>query len=137
MHAAAEAQDTAETKIQSNFKDPKSRVMKTSQNGFQQCYNAQIAADGENQLIVTTAVSLQTSERGNLPWLLAAVRAHLVSHPQPTAGYCNKRDLQELESLGIEGCVALGWEWHAASGRCPGGGGHLLDKCIPHNSPMK
>ena len=36
-------------KAQDNFTDPESRIMKTSTEGFQQCYNAQVAVEGENQ----------------------------------------------------------------------------------------
>ena len=35
-----------EPKAQSNFTDPESRIMNTSTEGFQQCYNAQTAVDG-------------------------------------------------------------------------------------------
>ena len=34
-------------KAQDNFTDPESRIMKTSSEGFQQCYNAQVAVEGE------------------------------------------------------------------------------------------
>ena len=44
-------------KAQDNFTDPESRIMKTSSEGFQQCYNAQVAVEGEKQLIVATEVS--------------------------------------------------------------------------------
>ena len=37
---------------QSNFTDPESGIMKTSHDGFQQCYNAQVAVDGAHQLVV-------------------------------------------------------------------------------------
>ena len=40
-----------EPKAQSNFTDPESQIMKTSSEGFQQCYNAQMAVDGEHQII--------------------------------------------------------------------------------------
>ena len=43
-----------EPKAQSNFTDPESQIMKTSSEGFQQCYNAQMAVDGEHQIIVAT-----------------------------------------------------------------------------------
>ena len=36
-----------EEKAQSNFTDPESRIMKTSSEGFQQCYNAQTAVEGD------------------------------------------------------------------------------------------
>ena len=39
-------------KAQSNFTDPESGIMKTSSEGFQQCYNAQVAVEGEHQLVV-------------------------------------------------------------------------------------
>ena len=39
-----------EEKKQDNFTDPQSRIMKTSV-GFEQCYNAQLAVDGERHLI--------------------------------------------------------------------------------------
>ena len=37
-----------EDKAQDNFTDPESRIMKTSQEGFQQCYNAQLAVEGRS-----------------------------------------------------------------------------------------
>ena len=39
-----------DAKAQSNFTDPESGIMKTSNDGFQQCYNAQVAVDGAHQL---------------------------------------------------------------------------------------
>ena len=53
-----------EEKAQSNFTDPESQIMKTSTEGFQQCYNAQVAVDGEQQ-IISTEVTAQASDRGN------------------------------------------------------------------------
>jgi hypothetical protein len=38
-------------KDQSNFTDPESRIMKTN-TSFEQCYNDQLAVDGEFQIIV-------------------------------------------------------------------------------------
>ena len=45
-----------EAKAQSNFTDPKSGIVKTSSEGFQQCTNAQVAVDGKNQMIVAKVV---------------------------------------------------------------------------------
>ena len=67
---------TPKPKSQYNFTDPESRIMKTRQNGFPQCYNAQIVVDGDSQLIVTTAVSAHASDQGQLLPLLDAVQAH-------------------------------------------------------------
>ena len=107
-----------------NFTDPESRIMKTSQDGFPQCYNAQIVVDGDSQLIVTTAVSDQASDQGQLPRLLDAVQAHYGHRPTQLladAGYRNEEDLQELENRGIDGYVALGRERKTASGPSPQG----------------
>ena len=55
-----------EAKAQSNFTDPQSRIMKTSTEGFQQCYNAQLAVEGENQLIVAAEVTSNASDQGQM-----------------------------------------------------------------------
>ena len=44
--------------------------MKTSSEGFQQCYNAQMAVDGEHQIIVATQVGPQASDQGQLVGML-------------------------------------------------------------------
>ncbi len=111
-----------------NFTDPESRLMKTSQDGFPQCYNAQIVVDADSQLIVTAAVSAHASDhasdQGQLPCLLDAVQAHYGHRPTQLladAGYRHAGDLQELESRGIDGYVALGRERNTASGPSPQG----------------
>ena len=53
---------TPEPQSQYNFTDPESRIMPTSQDGFQQCYNAQLVVDAESQLIITAAVSPQAND---------------------------------------------------------------------------
>ena len=55
-----------EEKTRDNFTDPQSRIMKTSADGFQQCYNAQLAVEGRNQLIVATGVSARSSDQGKI-----------------------------------------------------------------------
>ena len=54
-------------KSQSNFTDPESGIMKTGNEGFQQCYNAQAAVDAEHQLLVATDVTANASDQGGLP----------------------------------------------------------------------
>ena len=36
---------------------------------FQQCYNAQVAVEGEHQLVVATEVTANASDQGGLPLL--------------------------------------------------------------------
>jgi len=55
--AAAEkagSEATPEDKAQRNFTDPDSRIMKTSDGSFHQCYNAQAVVDDAHQVIVAT-----------------------------------------------------------------------------------
>ena len=102
-----------EEKAQSNFTDPQSRIMKTSNDGFQQCYNAQVAVDGAQQLVVATAVTANASDQGGLPLLLDELAETLGEQPETAladAGYHNERDLADLETRGIDGYVSLGRE---------------------------
>ena len=100
-------------KSQSNFTDPESSVMKTSNEGFQQCYNAQVTVDAEHQLVVATDLTANASDQGELPVLLDAVKETFAAQPETVladAGYCNERDLTDLEKRGIDGYVAPGRE---------------------------
>ena len=102
-----------EEKAQDNFTDPQSRIMKTSADGFQQCYNAQLAVEGENQLIVAVEVSSNASDQGRMPPLVQEVESTHGTRPETVladAGYCNEADLDKLEALGVDGYVALGRE---------------------------
>ena len=69
-------------KAQDNFTDPESRIMKTSSEGFQQCYNAQVAVEGEKQLILATEVSSNASDQGRLVPLVDQVEATHGERPE-------------------------------------------------------
>ena len=97
--------------------------MKTSSEGYQQCYNAQVAVDAERQLVVATEVTANASDQGELPVVLDAVRETLDAQPETVladAGYCNERDLTDLEQRGVDGYVALGREGKQDGGPRPG-----------------
>ena len=109
-----------DAKAQSNFTDPQSGIMKTSSEGFQQCYNAQAAVDADNQLVVATEVTAKASDQGALPVLLDAVNETLGAQPETVladAGYCNEGDLADLEQRGVDGYVATGREGKQAAKR--------------------
>ena len=109
-------------KAQSNVTDPESGIMKTSSEGFQQCYNAQVAVDGAHQLVVATAVTANASDQGGLPMLLDEVAETVGEQPETVladAGYSNERDLADLETGGINGYVSLGREGKTAQPRDP------------------
>jgi IS5 family transposase len=70
---------------QRNFTDPESRIMKTSDGSFHQCFNAQAVVDSKTQVIVAADVTDQAPDAEQLaPALdqldenLAAVDAELV-----------------------------------------------------------
>ena len=112
-------------KAQSNFTDPESRIMKTSAEGFQQCFNAQTVVEGENQLIVAAEVSNCASDQGQLLPLLDEVERRYEEQPQVVladAGYCNEEDLVALEARKVDAHVATGREGKTAPRRrerCP------------------
>ena len=111
-------------KAQGNFTDPESRIMKTG-DGFQQCYNAQLAVDGEAQLIVATRLGPEATDQGQMLPLLDEIEGTFAVRPDGVpadAGYCNEADLAALEAQGIDGHVALGREGKA---RTRGAGGTL------------
>ncbi len=87
--------------------------MKTSTEGFQQCYNAQVAVDGESQLVVGTAVTDNASDQGQLTEMVEEVEEVAGETPRKVladAGYGNEGDLAALEDREIDGYVALGRE---------------------------
>ena len=107
-----------EEKAQSNFTDPESRIMKTSTEGFQQCYNAQTAVEGENQLVVATTVTDNASDQGQLIPMVDLVAKTCGETPQQVladANYCNERDLKGLEARDIDGYVSLAREGKAGT----------------------
>ena len=102
-----------EAKSQSNFTDPESAIMTTSGEGYQQCYNAQVVVDGQNQMIVATAVDRSAMDQGQLLPMLDVAVATAGRMPEEVladAGYCNEADLVELEARNIRGHVALSRE---------------------------
>lgn len=101
-------EDTA----QSNFTDPESRIMKTS-DGYQQCYNGQLAVDEDFQMIVANELTANASDQGAMQGLLAQVDDTLQAQPAcvlADAGYRKEEDLAMLEHRGIDACVAVGRE---------------------------
>ena len=111
-----------EPKAQSNFTDPESQIMKTSTEGFQQCYNAQMVVDEAHQIIVATDVEAQASDQGQMLALLDEVSESFEVEPDVVladAGYCNEADLVALEQRGIDGHVALGREGKAQAAANP------------------
>ena len=96
-----------------------------SSEGFQQCYNAQVApwtlssswrcSDGADG-----GYERERSRAFRLPVLLDAVKETFDAQPERVladAGYCNERDLKDLEKRGVDGYVAPGREGKQAATR--------------------
>lgn len=102
-------------KDQYNFTDPDSRIMKNSTNdGFDQHYNVQVAADQESLLIVAHALSNHPNDKQEVLPTLNALPAE-IGRPKAVAmdnGYFSEANLQECENLGIEPYIATGREPH-------------------------
>ena len=108
-------------KAQSNFTDPESRIMKTSSEGFQQSYNAQIAVEGDNQL-VAAAVTASASDQGQLVPMVDALSQTCGGTQEQVladAGYCNEPNLQALKERDIDGYVPLAREGKLAADSYP------------------
>jgi transposase len=99
-------------KRQDNFTDPESRIMKTS-TGFDQCYNAQLAVDGDSRLIVAIAVSQNAADAGQLLPMTEKVRENTGQFPAEVladAGYRSEENFQKLEEKLLRAYIPLGRE---------------------------
>ncbi len=100
-----------EEKAQENFTDPDSRIMKCGSSGYEQCYNAQIAVDETEQLIVATKLTQSASDVRQLVPLLDQVEGNTEKRPAKVladAGYRSESNFRELEDRAIEGFIASG-----------------------------
>lgn len=93
---------------QRNFTDPDSRIMKTN-DGFQQCYNAQIAVDAEHQVIVSNTLTSGAADAPQLTPLVRDIKENTSKQADEIsadAGYCSEENLKELSRRRIRGYVA-------------------------------
>jgi len=108
----------ARGKDQYNFTDPDSRIMKNSTNaGFDQHYNAQVAVDQDSLLIVANTLSNHPNDKAEAESTLETLSPEL---GQATAaamdnGYWSEPNLQACEQRGIEPYIATGREAHHRS----------------------
>jgi transposase len=105
-------------KDQYNFTDPESRIMKNSSDtGFDQHYNVQVAVDQESYLIVANTLSNHITDQADAIPTLDAIPAE-VGKPQAgalDAGYFSEHNTTEMERRGIEPYIATGREPHHRS----------------------
>jgi hypothetical protein len=105
----------AHAKDQYNFTDPESRIMKNSTDGgFNQHYNVQVAVDQESFLIVAHTLSNHPNDYREAIPTLDAIPTKL-GKPEAAAldnGYFSERNITEMEARGVDPYIATGRELH-------------------------
>lgn len=118
-------------KMQRNFTDPESRILKTK-DGYIQGYNAQAAVDATAQIIVAHTLDNNGSDQAQFAPLLDGIKANLKRNPDEVsadAGYCSAANLRTLGRRRIKGYIATGRQKHgapSATARRPARTGSLL-----------
>jgi len=108
----------ARDKDQYNFTDPESRIMKNStDDGFDQHYNVQVAVDHDSLFVVGNALSNHPVDTYEAIPTVDAIPAE-IGKPKAAAldkGYYAPKNIQELEARGIDPFIATGREPHHKS----------------------
>jgi transposase len=103
---------------QYNFTDPDSRIMKNSTDeGFDQHYNAQVAVDQASWLIVAPSLSNHPNDQQEAEPTVAAISPR-IGTPDAAAldnGYWSPTNVKALEDRGIDPYIATGREPHHRS----------------------
>ncbi len=106
-------------KAQRNFTDPQSRIMKTSDGSFHQCFNAQAVVDDAHQVIVATDLNNCAADIGNLIGMTEQAVANTGQAPGQVladAGYCSADNLEAAAQFtdrhGSEFFIATGRAAH-------------------------
>lgn len=108
---AAAVEARPKPKAQRNFTDPDSRIMKTSDRSFHQCYNAQAVVDEDSQIIVASDLTNQAADCPHLPGLLDQVEANLGCRPDQLladAGYFSEDNVAHCDDVGVDSLIATG-----------------------------
>jgi hypothetical protein len=103
---------------QYNFTDPDSRIMKNSTNaGFDQHYNVQVAVDQASLLIVGSTLSNHPNDKAEALPTVQAIPAELGQPPAAALdnGYYSPKTIDALTARGIEPYIATGREPHHQS----------------------
>jgi len=109
--AQAAERATPKPKAQRNFTDPESRIMKTSDGSFHQCFNGQVAVDATAQVIVGLAMTNTAPDVGHLVELVDQVADRCDQAPRQVvadAGYWSETNAAELTERTIDAFIATG-----------------------------
>jgi transposase len=114
--AAAAEKAVPKPKAQRNFTDPESKIMKTSDGSFHQCYNGQAVVDAEHQIIIAADVNDCAADVANLIPMTEQVTVNTGQAPEQVladAGYCSADNLARADEYTNE----HGSEFFIATGR--------------------
>ena len=113
--AAAHARAVPKPTAQRNFTDPESRIMKTADGSFAQCFNAQAVVDDAHQVIVATDLNNGAADSPTLVAMTEQTIANTGSAPKQflaDAGYCSESNLKAVtditEQTGTDFLIATG-----------------------------
>lgn len=112
--AAAEA--VPEDKAQRNFTDPESRIMKTSDGSFHQCYNAQAVVDDAHQVIVATRLGNGAADAPTFEPMLNETITNCATMPGQVladAGYFSEHNVAAAAEAGVDALIATGRMKHS------------------------
>jgi transposase len=108
---AAAAKAKPKPKAQRNFTDPTSKIMKTSDGAFHQCFNAQAVVDAKRQVIVAADVTDQAADAPHFTDLLDATIANTGATPGvflADAGYWSEGNAADAAERGVDALIATG-----------------------------
>jgi transposase len=114
--AQAREKAAPKPKAQRNFTDPESKIMKTADGSFHQCFNGQAVVDAEHQVIVAADLNDCAADVGNLISMAQQVTANTGRAPGEVladAGYCSEENLDRAATM----AAASGTEFFIATGR--------------------
>jgi hypothetical protein len=106
-----------EPTAQRNFTDPESRIMPDGgrKGSFVQAYNAQIAVDSAEQIIVAAEITQESNDKQQLAPMLERVEQNMGAKPKVAtadAGYFSEGQVTDERVSGIELYVAIGKQKH-------------------------
>lgn len=122
---------TPADKAQTNFTDPEAKIMKSSNKGFDYCYNAQAVVDSENQIIVAAETTAAANDKQQAVPLAETTVANLAAagierplddqgQPLPIpntadSGYYSEENVKGVTAAGLDPYFAIGRQKHHAS----------------------
>jgi transposase len=122
--------ETPQDKAQTNFTDPEAKIMKTSNKGFDYCFNAQAVVDEENQIIVGADVTPAANDKQQATPLakqtLENLEAAGIETPKQDdgtdvkipmsadSGYFSEENVDDLDAEGFDPYIATGRQKHHA-----------------------